>query len=50
MNLCRVLSAPIAADAEPLGLAGKLAAGNPAPYAGIVDLPAHGQAVSRRFA
>jgi para-aminobenzoate synthetase component 1 len=42
VNLCRVLSAPVAADAEPLGLAGKLAAGNPAPYAGVVDLPARG--------
>ena len=42
VNLCRVLSAPVEADAEPLGLAGRLAAGNPAPFAGLVDLPEHG--------
>jgi para-aminobenzoate synthetase component 1 len=42
VNLCRVLSAPVHPAAEPLGLAGRLAAGNPAPFAGIVDLPARG--------
>jgi para-aminobenzoate synthetase component 1 len=42
VNLCRVLSAPIDPDADPLGLAARLAAGNPAPFAGVVDLPAHG--------
>ncbi|MEV5327980.1 chorismate-binding protein [Nonomuraea fastidiosa] len=38
-NLCRVLSAPIAHDADPLALAARLAAGNPAPYAGVISLP-----------
>jgi para-aminobenzoate synthetase component 1 len=42
VNLCRVLSAPIAPDAAPVGLAHRLAAGNPAPFAGVVDLPDHG--------
>jgi para-aminobenzoate synthetase component I len=41
-NLCRVLSAPLADDADLLGLAGLLATGNPAPYAGAVVLPEHG--------
>ncbi|HEU5353124.1 MAG TPA: anthranilate synthase component I family protein [Actinocrinis sp.] len=40
-NLCRVLSAPIPATDEPAGLAALLARGNPAPYAGIIDLPAY---------
>ena len=39
VNLCRVLTAPIPARAEPAGLAHLLAAGNPAPYAGVVNLP-----------
>ncbi len=39
VNLCRVLTAPVPARAEPAGLAHLLAAGNPAPYAGAVDLP-----------
>ena len=39
VNLCRVLTAPIPARAEPAGLARVLAAGNLAPYAGVVDLP-----------
>ncbi|MFE1785886.1 chorismate-binding protein [Streptomyces sp. NPDC059506] len=43
-NLCRVLSAPLpdpdAADVD--ALAAHLAAGNPAPHAGTVRLPAHG--------
>jgi para-aminobenzoate synthetase component I len=38
-NVCRVLSAPVDAAADLLGLAGRLATGNPAPYAGIVRLP-----------
>ncbi|NUW37237.1 chorismate-binding protein [Nonomuraea sp. SMC257] len=38
-NLCRVLSAPVPADADPLALAARLAAGNPAPYAAVIDLP-----------
>jgi para-aminobenzoate synthetase component 1 len=41
-NICRVLSAPLPVGADLLGLAGLLAAGNPAPYAGAVSLPAHG--------
>jgi para-aminobenzoate synthetase component 1 len=42
VNLCRVLSAPLEAGADLLGLAGLLAEGNPAPYAGVVRLPATG--------
>jgi para-aminobenzoate synthetase component 1 len=38
-NLCRVLTAPLSARSVPAGLAALLAAGNPAPYAGVVDLP-----------
>jgi para-aminobenzoate synthetase component 1 len=41
-NLCRVLSAPLAGEADLLGLAGVLADGNPAPHAGYVRLPDHG--------
>ncbi|MHC0428652.1 chorismate-binding protein [Streptomyces sp. O3] len=41
-NLCRVLSAPLAADADLDALTALLARGNPAPYAGTVRLPAHG--------
>jgi para-aminobenzoate synthetase component 1 len=39
VNLCRVLSAPITPQAEPLALAERLRGGNPAPYAGVVDVP-----------
>lgn len=39
VNLCRVLSAPISRQAEPLALAARLSTGNPAPYAGLVDVP-----------
>lgn len=39
-NVCRVLHAPLPDDADLLGLAGRLARGNPAPYAGYVRLPA----------
>jgi para-aminobenzoate synthetase component 1 len=42
VNVCRVLSAPAAMDADVVGLAGALASGNPAPYAGVVRLPAAG--------
>ncbi|MBI4943332.1 MAG: anthranilate synthase component I family protein [Actinobacteria bacterium] len=42
VNLCRVLSAPVDPDADPWALAAALAAGNPAPYAGVVDVPAFG--------
>jgi para-aminobenzoate synthetase component 1 len=40
-NVCRVLQAPLPdpARADVAGLADLLAAGNPAPYAGVVDLP-----------
>ena len=39
VNLCRVLSAPIAPESHPLALAARLSRGNPAPYAGLVDVP-----------
>jgi para-aminobenzoate synthetase component 1 len=42
VNLCRVLSAPIGADADPWALAALLARGNPAPYSGVIDVPAAG--------
>ncbi|MFJ8138083.1 chorismate-binding protein [Streptomyces sp. NPDC096013] len=41
-NLCRVLSAPIAPDADVDALTALLARGNPAPYAGTIRLPDHG--------
>ncbi|MFI0239478.1 chorismate-binding protein [Streptomyces sp. NPDC016845] len=41
-NLCRVLSAPIGADADVDALTALLARGNPAPYAGTIRLPGHG--------
>ncbi|MFJ4714700.1 chorismate-binding protein [Streptomyces sp. NPDC088785] len=41
-NLCRVLSAPVAPDADVDALTALLARGNPAPYAGTVRLPDHG--------
>ncbi|MFE9249405.1 chorismate-binding protein [Streptomyces sp. NPDC007088] len=43
-NLCRVLSAPLPDPeaADPEALAALLARGNPAPYAGVIRLPAHG--------
>ncbi|MGW7540180.1 chorismate-binding protein [Streptomyces sp. NPDC054770] len=45
-NLCRVLSAPIAPDADVVALSGLLARHNPAPYAGVVRLPRHGVEVA----
>lgn len=42
VNLCRVLSAPIGPDADPWALAARLARGNPAPYAGVIDVPPAG--------
>ena len=45
-NLCRVLSAPAPAEADPVALAHVLAAGNPAPYAGVVDVPDVGRVCS----
>ncbi|GAA4225009.1 para-aminobenzoate synthetase component 1 [Streptosporangium album] len=38
-NLCRVLTAPLPGEADPLALAVRLAEGNPAPYAATVSLP-----------
>ncbi|UBU10076.1 chorismate-binding protein [Nonomuraea gerenzanensis] len=38
-NLCRILTAPVPPDADPLALAARLAAGNPAPYAAVIDVP-----------
>ncbi|GII65489.1 anthranilate synthase [Sphaerisporangium krabiense] len=38
-NLCRVLTAELPGDADPLVLAGRLARGNPAPYAATVVVP-----------
>lgn len=49
-NLCRVLTAPLPARGDaPVdidGLAALLEHGNPAPYAGVVRLPAHGVEVA----
>jgi len=38
VNLCRLLSAPLGPAADPWTLAHRLAAGNPAPYQGVLDL------------
>ncbi|MEU0519985.1 chorismate-binding protein [Streptosporangium sp. NPDC006007] len=38
-NLCRVLTAPLPPDPDPVALAVRLAEGNPAPYAATVSLP-----------
>lgn len=38
-NLCRILTAPVAAGADPLALAVRLAEGNPAPYAAVIKIP-----------
>ncbi|WP_328808255.1 chorismate-binding protein [Nonomuraea antri] len=38
-NLCRILTAPIPHDADPLALAARLAEGNPAPYAAVIRVP-----------
>jgi len=45
VNLCRVLTADLPKHEDdavnsPWGLAARLAAGNPAPYAGVIDVPA----------
>lgn len=45
-NLCRVLSAPVPADADVDALTSLLARGNPAPYAGTIRLPGHGVEVA----
>lgn len=39
VNLCRVLRAALAAGADPWALADRLRRGNPAPFAGVVDVP-----------
>ncbi|MGH8970953.1 MAG: chorismate-binding protein, partial [Actinomycetes bacterium] len=41
VNVCRVLSAEAPAGADVVGLARLLAGGNPAPYAGVVRIPAY---------
>ncbi|MFD9113997.1 chorismate-binding protein [Streptomyces bottropensis] len=41
-NLCRVLSAPVAPDADVDALTALLARGNPAPFAGTIRLPGRG--------
>jgi len=46
VNLCRRLSAPVAADTDLAALAGALAARNPAPHGALVWLPAAGVAVA----
>ncbi|MET0966562.1 MAG: chorismate-binding protein [Nakamurella sp.] len=38
VNLCRLLSAPLSDGADPLALAQLLAAGNPAPHQGVLQL------------
>ncbi|MBC6462791.1 chorismate-binding protein [Actinomadura sp. HBU206391] len=38
-NLCRVLTAPLRPGAEIAGLGARLARGNPAPYAAVIDVP-----------
>ena len=40
VNLCRVLATDERPDDDPWALAAALAAGNPAPYAGVIDVPA----------
>jgi para-aminobenzoate synthetase component 1 len=45
-NICRVLSAPLPDGADLVGLTGLLAAGNPAPYQGVVRLPGPGVQVA----
>ncbi|GAA4405609.1 chorismate-binding protein [Fodinibacter luteus] len=42
VNLCRVLEHDLTSDAAISALAARLAAGNPAPYAAVVDLPEAG--------
>ena len=46
VNLCRVLSAPLPGGADIVGLAGRLAAGNPAPYAGVIRIPTYDVALA----
>jgi para-aminobenzoate synthetase component 1 len=46
VNLTRMLRAPLAPEASLLALGARLAAGNPAPYAALVDLPEYGVRVA----
>lgn len=46
VNLTRRLSAPLPVDASMLALGAALAAGNPAPFAAVVELPAAGVRVA----
>lgn len=46
VNVCRVLEAALPAGGDVAGLAGALAAGNPAPHGGLLALPEHGVAVA----
>jgi para-aminobenzoate synthetase component I len=39
VNLCRLVSAPVPDDVDLWALAARLATGNPAPYAGVIDVP-----------
>jgi para-aminobenzoate synthetase component 1 len=39
VNLCRMLTAPLPGEADPLALARLLAAGNPSPHQGVLRLP-----------
>ncbi|WP_327091647.1 chorismate-binding protein [Nonomuraea sp. NBC_01738] len=38
-NLCRILTAPLRGDEDPVALAHLLAEGNPAPYAAVIRVP-----------
>lgn len=42
VNICRVLTAPVAHDARATSLGYVLAQGNPAPYGCVIDEPEHG--------
>ena len=46
VNLTRMLRAPLSPDASLMALGARLAAGNPAPYAALVELPEHGVRVA----
>ena len=46
VNLTRQLRAPLPGDASMLALGEELAAGNPAPFAAIIELPDHGVRVA----
>jgi para-aminobenzoate synthetase component I len=48
VNLCRILRAEATAT-DPWALATRLATGNPAPYAGVIDVPAFGSLPQTRL-